>query len=227
MKLVVISPEGEDAREAAVLADLFAAGLERYHVRKPTWPAEKLQAWIGRLPDEWRSRLILHSQHQLVDELGLGGRHWRDMPGNAGGSTAPFMMERPAARGRFTSRSCHDIPTLRAVFDRYDSIFFGPIFPTMSKPGYGPSGSYSPQELSDALNQRSTDQRRAVVLALGGITPETAPRAIALGFDGVAVLGAIWHAPEPARAYEAIRESIQRAPKTDTAPRTNLSSDAA
>src|SRR5262245_33995281 len=112
MKLIVISPEGEDAREAAVLGDLFAAGLERYHVRKPTWPADKLKAWICRLPDEWRPRLILHSQHPLVEDLGLGGRHWRDMPGNAGGSTAPFMMEQPVVRGRFTSRSCHDIPTL-------------------------------------------------------------------------------------------------------------------
>jgi thiamine-phosphate pyrophosphorylase len=227
MKIVVISPETDDAREIAVMEGLFAAGLERYHVRKPAWPAEWLRTWLGALPVAWRPRLVLHQQHQLVEELGLGGRHWRDMPGNAGGSTAPFIGGGQPTAGRLTSRSCHEIPTLLAAFERYDSIFFGPIFPTMSKPGYGPSGSYSPQEISDILNRRTGSQRRAAVLALGGITAETAPRAIGLGFDGVAVLGSIWQATEPVRTFEAIRESATRAWQSRPVPKEIRSDDAA
>src|SRR5947209_3397705 len=78
MKLVVISPEHNDPREIAVLAALLAAGLERYHVRKPHWSAAQLETWLRMLPSEWRSRLVLHSHHELVATLGLGGRHWRD-----------------------------------------------------------------------------------------------------------------------------------------------------
>jgi thiamine-phosphate pyrophosphorylase len=210
MKIIVISPEADDARETAVLDELFAVGLDRYHVRKPVWPAARLAAWLRALPAEWYPRIVLHQHHQLVEEFGLGGRHWRDMPGNAGGSTAPFMQGQ-LAKGPITSRSCHDIATLRAVLDRYDSIFFGPIFPTVSKPGYGPSGSFSPEEISGLLNSRSGPQRRATVLALGGITAETAPRAIALGFDGVAMLGAVWHAADPVKTFTAIQAGVREA----------------
>jgi thiamine-phosphate pyrophosphorylase len=81
----------------------------------------------------------------------------------------------------------------------------------MSKPGYGPSGHFSPQELTDVLTRRTKAERRATVLALGGITVETAPRALALGFDGVAVLGSIWQAAEPVQAFTAIRDSASQA----------------
>lgn len=83
MKPIVISPEHEDPREVAVLGDLFAAGLERYHVRKPTWSREKLEAWLRALPREWRPRLVLHTHHALVASLALGGAHERDKPGRA------------------------------------------------------------------------------------------------------------------------------------------------
>ena len=54
MKIVVISPETDEPREHAVLVELFAAGLERYHVRKPGWSYEKLSAWLNAVPSEWR-----------------------------------------------------------------------------------------------------------------------------------------------------------------------------
>ncbi|MDB6170419.1 MAG: hypothetical protein JWM88_3283 [Verrucomicrobia bacterium] len=225
MKLVVISPETEDPRELAVMGSLLAAGLERYHVRKPVWSREQLRHWLTVVPAEWRPRLVLHQHHQLVDEFGLGGRHWRDMPGNAGGSTAPFLTAALSAPGRLASRSCHELGALQAAFDRYDSIFFGPIFPTMSKPGYGPSGSFSPQDVSLLLRARTAEQRRASVLALGGITAETAPRAIALGFDGVAVLGAIWQSEDPVGVFTEIRESVRANRDEPAAAPDHLHSD--
>jgi thiamine-phosphate pyrophosphorylase len=78
MRLVVISPEDRDGREIDVLGALLAAGLERYHVRKPRWSASELASWLGRLPDGWRPRIVLHQHHELVERFGLGGRHWRD-----------------------------------------------------------------------------------------------------------------------------------------------------
>ena len=199
MNLVVISPESNDPRESAVLRDLFAAGLERYHLRKPHWPREALARWLDDLPPQWRARVVLHQHHELIAEFGLGGRHWRD------DGTAPFE---PTAAGPFTSRSCHDLTTMRNTLGRYYTVLFGPVFPSLSKPGHGPRENLPLTELSVLLAGRTASERRTRVLAIGGITTETAPRALALGFDGVAALGSIWRAADPVGAFSALQFSL-------------------
>jgi thiamine-phosphate pyrophosphorylase len=217
MKLVLISPEHDDPREIAVLGALLAAGLERYHVRKPHWPAGQLETWLRALPAEWRPRLVLHQHHELVATLGLGGRHWRD---DGVGRVIPnpppqelSMRENRRAKDnapylQITSRSCHDLAMLRTVLGHYDSVFFGPVFPSISKLGHGPSDNFSPTELSSLLNLRTSNERRTAVLALGGVTVARLPQIHALGFDGVAVLGAVWQADDPVAAFCEIKSAF-------------------
>jgi thiamine-phosphate pyrophosphorylase len=243
MKLVVISPEQDDPREIAVLGVLFAAGLERCHVRKPHWPAAQLETWLRAMPEDWRTRFVLHSNHELVAMLGLGGYHWRDEKGGAACLPAEALPALPrlgevgakagpqdalsalrSKRSTFTSRSCHDLATLRAALGSYDSVFFGPVFPSISKAGYATeltvqvervvptrlmnnedlnaSGRRAPlDEISSLLNSRTANERRTTVLALGGVTAARLPQIRALGFDGVAVLGAVWQAADPVAAF--------------------------
>jgi thiamine-phosphate pyrophosphorylase len=241
MKLVMISPEQDEPREIAVLGVLLAAGLERYHVRKLHWPAAQLETWLRALPEEWRSRLVLHSHHELVEKLSLGGCHWRDekvgrgVPDEPqwGGAACPqdALSALRSTRSTFTSRSCHDLTTLRAALGHYDSVFFGPVFPSISKPGYTteltvkvervvPTRSLKnkdlnasgrrvpPTEISSLLNSRTANGRRTAVLALGGITAERLPQVRALGFDGVAVLGAVWQANDPVAAFCEIKSAF-------------------
>lgn len=201
MKLVVISPEHDDPREHAVLAVLFAAGLERYHVRKPRASADDVLAWVRMVPAPWWPRLVLHQHHGLVDALGLGGRHWRDDGGAAAVGRPSESRAGAPVVPPITSRSCHDLATLRAGLGVYDSVFFGPVFPSLSKPGYGPAGVPAEADVGVLLRSRSAAERHTCVLAIGGITAETAPRARALGFDGVAALGAVWQASDPVAAF--------------------------
>ncbi len=201
MKLIVISPELDDPREPAVLAALFAAGLERYHVRKPAWPREKLETWLHPVPAEWRPRLVLHQHHELFSALGLGGRHWRD------DASAPLA---PPLGAGLTSRSCHDLAALRAALGRYDSVFFGPVFPSISKPGRVPADTWSPDELRALLHHRRSSERRTAVIALGGITAENLPRCRELGFDGVGVIGAVWQSADPVRAFAGLKTALHR-----------------
>ena len=139
MQIIVLSPPGSDPRERAALEEFFAAGLERYHVRKPAWSESELEAWLLGLPSAWRPRLILHEHHRLVARLGLGGRHEKD-PGDG---TPP----RPGA----TSRACHGVAELRRLLDRPLSLLFGPVFPSLSKPGHGPAPGFPGPELAGLL----------------------------------------------------------------------------
>ena len=214
MKLVVISPEHDDPRETTVLGELFAAGLERYHVRKPAWSRSRLEAWLHTLPHTWRPRLVLHQHHELVAELELGGVHFRDEVGRVV-PNAPSQRSRMAEERRvkdnapcLTSRSCHDLGTLRAALGHYDSVFFSPVFPSLSKPGHGEHADFPSDELVALLAARTPAKRRTSILALGGVTPARMPAVRALGFDGAAVLGAIWLAADPVAAFCELQEAL-------------------
>jgi thiamine-phosphate pyrophosphorylase len=201
MKLFVLTPELPDPREPAVLTALFAAGLERCHVRKPSATRAELADWLNALPAAFRARCVLHQHHDLVAELGLGGRHWRDLP------STPLVP--PGGHG-LASRSCHDLEGLRAALGHYDSVFLGPVFPSISKPGHGPGVDFSPEQIAARLATRSAVEHRTAVIALGGVTAENIPHCRALGFDGVAVLGAIWQAADPVRAFVQLQTTLHR-----------------
>lgn len=198
MRLVVISPEGDEPREHTVMAELFAAGLERYHVRKPLWAKPVLRDYIAGLPEQWRSRLVLHQHHELAQELGCDGVHFKDSP--------PVPASRAGLVPRFTSRSCHTLTTLSAALGRFDSVFFSPVFPSISKAGYVPSVGLA--GVASILARRDSQQRRTAVIALGGVTPGRVAQCAGLGFDGVAVLGALWQADEPLKMFQELRQSL-------------------
>ncbi len=200
MKLVVISPEADEPREHAVLAELFAAGLERYHVRKPHWSAAVVAAWLDAVPVQWRSRLILHQHHEQAAAFGCGGVHFKDseLGSNAARpAVAPYL---------FTSRSCHDLASLDAALGCFDAVFFSPVFPSLSKPGYRPTVSL--QTVAERLSRRTNVERKTEVIALGGITPGNVRRCAKFGFDGAAVLGALWQSPEPLKVFDALQQSL-------------------
>jgi len=189
VKLIVISPEAEDPREHTVLAELFAAGLTSYHLRKPTWSRAQLAAWLHALPSQFHPRLVLHTHHDLATEFAVGGLHYRDADGT------PSTLLR--------SRAVHDLATLRASLDTYDRLLVSPLFPSFSKPGHNPSPNLAPADLKSVLAL----PRRAEVIALGGIDASRILACRDLGFDGVAVLGAIWQSPDPVGAFADIQNA--------------------
>ena len=191
MNIVVISTPGERPNEVATVESLFAAGLERYHLRKPGWKSAQVALWLESLPARWRDRIVLHSYAHLASSFRVGGIHFRD------DGEAP---EDPALRlppGCPTSRSCHDLAAVKAALGRYDSIFFSPVFSSLSKPGYGPAPRHVLDELRAVLAARGPAEKRTEVFALGGVTAQCLPVCRMLGFDGVAILGAVWNAADP------------------------------
>jgi thiamine-phosphate pyrophosphorylase len=205
MKIVVVSPASDEPREHAVLAELFSSGLERYHVRKPQWSGAKLSSWLRLVAVDRRARLVLHQHHELATEYGCGGMHFKDFEGrdNAPHCPRPAVAPKPCL---FTSRSCHDLATLDSALGRFDAVFLSPVFPSISKPSYQPTLKHA--VVTERLVRRTAAERRTEVIALGGITPANASCCAELGFDGLAVLGALWQATEPLKIFEQLQQSI-------------------
>lgn len=110
----------------------------------------------------------------------------------------------PASLG--VGRSCHTVEDLVAAAQRHAGwATYSPVFATASKPGYGPPLG------ADGLAAGCRAVPSLAVLALGGVDAATAGRCIAAGAAGVAVMGAVMTAPDPAAVVRALVVAIRRA----------------
>lgn len=102
----------------------------------------------------------------------------------------PFPEPRPVLVGR----SCHRaVEVAQAEAEGCDYVAVSPIYPTASKPGYGPA--LGPTGLA-ALCPPGLP-----VFALGGVMPELVPECLAAGAYGVAVMGPILRCPTIVTEY--------------------------
>ncbi len=106
--------------------------------------------------------------------------------------------------GLLTGVSTHTLEELRhAVAAGADYVTFGPVFSSLSKPGYGPAVGEGVEELAAAVCETSCP-----VIALGGVTSENAAVCMAAGAAGIGVIGAIVSVPDPAAAAAALIAEI-------------------
>jgi thiamine-phosphate pyrophosphorylase len=107
--------------------------------------------------------------------------------------------------GLVVGRSCHDENEVRAaVAEGVDYVTVSPVAATASKPGYGPALGH------DGLRRLVAPAAGVPVLALGGVTARDVPAWCAAGAHGVAVMGAVMGAADPAAT---VRELLERLPE--------------
>jgi len=105
-------------------------------------------------------------------------------------SADPFPAPRPGLVGR----SCHDPGEVAAArAEGCDYVTVSPVYPSASKPGYGPA--LGPAGLA-ALCRHAPP-----AYALGGVEPAHVPACLAAGAIGVAVMGAVMRDPRIVERY--------------------------
>jgi len=139
-------------------------------------------------PDGW---LIVASDARLATELGAVGIHLA--AGDLWPERAPTVV----------GRSCHDRAELRAAAaEGVDYVTVSPVYPTRSKPGYGPA--LGMDELRDLIASPDAPP----VYALGGVDAARAPECLTAGAAGVAVMGAVMAAEDSAAAVAALLAAL-------------------
>ena len=152
------------------------------------------------LPDE--ERLQLTSRIARTGALVTTARTWLEhADGVHLSANQPGADARPAP---FHGRSCHnDDEVRRAVAEDASYLTISPVAATASKPGYGPP-------IGAAGVRRAAELAGAVpVFALGGVDAENAMAMRASGAYGVAVMGAVMRADDPALAVARILEQLR------------------
>lgn len=126
---------------------------------------------------------------------------------SAGSCNAPFLSlctppagVEPTVSPRYTpvGRSCHNRAEVRrAARDGLDYVTLSPFAASRSKPGYGP-----------ALDSAAFADLPLPTYALGGIVTGNAAAARDAGAHGVAVMGAVMRAADPAAVVADLLEAV-------------------
>jgi thiamine-phosphate pyrophosphorylase len=188
--LIVITAQEYWEGEEDCLEEMLEAGVEKLHIRK-SGGAEML---LKRLALRWSSRLVLHGGQDAVELARAYGvpqvhGHWHRPWGSA-------------TQGIALSASLHSWEEVREVVPgRLEYVFLSPLFDSISKPGY---------MAGEGLLRRPEGVAPCGLIGLGGIDKDTIGQVIEHGWDGAAVLGAIWEKPgEAVERFLHLKEIVE------------------
>jgi thiamine-phosphate pyrophosphorylase len=187
----------------AELAELTIAGgadtvqFRQKHgtTRELITTAQSMQA----VCEQHKVPLIVNDRADIALAVGATGAHFGqdDMPVSIGRQ----ILSTKAVIGA-SARTEEKI--LAAISEGADYIGFGPIYGTSSKPD---------AEMPKGLERlrRMCDIAACPVIAIGGITVQTAADVIRAGAHGIAVISAVCAHPEPTVATQALLNEIHGA----------------
>ncbi len=182
MKLILISAPGIVNEEIKTLVKLFKSGLDHFHLRKPEYSLEQFVDYIEQIPENFHDKIVIHNHYDLVNRYNLRGIH-----GNQ-------RSIRDIKSNRIIHRSCslHSVSEIEQSARVFDYVFLSPIFGSISKPGY--LGNFELNLLKEQIQnlKQSGLLGKTEIIALGGMDENNIETSEPIGFDGVAMLGAIW-----------------------------------
>ena len=184
-----------------IAAAAFSAGCRWVSLREKDLPPDEqvlLARAIASLARAHGARVTLHGEAALAKQAGADGVH---LPAGVD----PVAARKLVGPGKLIGVSIHTATEAEAIDPAIvDYALAGPAFETASKPGYGPEiGRKGLIDIARAA--------RVPVLAIGGINPARVGELIAAGAAGVAVMGGVMRAADPAQEARALIATLKGA----------------
>ncbi|WP_104382342.1 thiamine phosphate synthase [Sphingobacterium sp. HMA12] len=186
--IIALTAAEEVTSELDIIHHLFAQGLDLLHLRKYHFTDEQMYRYAASIDAAYHDRLVLHSHPQLSDALQISRIHFNEHHRQSG------LFDRHHHFGSICSTSVHHISQFNTLDTRWKYAFLSPLFPSISKIGYGRDDA-----LLDQLPLRSNFD--VGLIGLGGITAANGLLPLRAGADGIALLGALWQAPDPIQHF--------------------------
>jgi thiamine-phosphate pyrophosphorylase len=191
--IVVISSPTPITKEASLINQLFDEGLAVFHLRKPESSSQELVLLLQEINPEYYSKIVLHSHHYLAKSFGINRLHFNEVSRK---QLIEDALETYNAEGVILSTSIHSTDDYNQLSDKFDYAFLSPVFDSISKP------NYQAQTFNLSSINKKTDIK---LIALGGIDETNCTKAFEMGFDGIALLGAIWNSENKITAFKTIQ----------------------
>ena len=211
MKWIVITMPDFIENEANYINQLFEAGLDLLHLRKPESCIDDCERLLQEINPKWYPGIVVHDPFSLCQKYHLHGIHL-----NSRNHQVPDGFQGSL------SRSCHTFREVTAAQKEavFSYVFLSPIFDSISKKGY--KHNFANKDLEDAGNNGIINEK---VIALGGIIPQFIPQLRAWNFGGAAFLGDIWNRRQDADWSEYlsdVRKCLSHATQKNTHNGSNV-----
>jgi thiamine-phosphate pyrophosphorylase len=150
----------------------------------PPLERRRMAQRLREVANECKAKLSISSDAAMAAEVGADGVHLQRVSDIDG--------VRAVLPKGLIGISAHSVAEVRLAKEHgADYVTLSPIFPSESKPGYGPP-----------LGIESIREAAAIgipVFALGGITPRSGPSCVEAGAYGFAVMGTVMRAMSPGK----------------------------
>ncbi len=193
--LYAITPDWNDSRRLLDATDaILSAGCRTLQYRNktasPCHRQEQAVALRG-LTRRHGARLIINDDLDLALFCDADGVHLGEDDGALAAARTRLDQAGP---GKLLGASCYQSLDLARTAARAgaDYIAFGSFFPSPTKP--------QARRADPALLAAARAETGLPVCAIGGITPDNAGELVAAGADLLAVISALYEAPDPGRA---------------------------
>ncbi|WP_223609060.1 thiamine phosphate synthase [Chryseobacterium sp. OSA05B] len=192
--ILVITPEVSVQNETEIINQLFQEGLDLLHIRKPMFIREEMNSFLDNIDETFYAQLVLHGFYDMGKEYPIYRFHFREADRLTGGFksyTDPTII----------STSVHDMKTFNGLEKEWEYAFVSPVFPSISKKGYGEESS-----VMEDLKHRTNYNVK--LFALGGVNETNISKVFENGADGAALLGGIWESDDPVDSFKKCRKKI-------------------
>ena len=183
-----------------VVSELLDAGVTAIQLReKDLDDTELIQLAqpIAELCRNYEAKLFINTSTRVAREVGAAGVH---LPANAESvkTVVGGVCNSDSDDNLYVGCSVHSLDAAqKREAEGADFVTYSPIYPTASKPRYGPAvGVKCLIEVTEVV--------KIPVFALGGITPDRVDKCLAAGAFGVAVMSGVMSAmgaEEQAKRY--------------------------
>lgn len=198
--LVVISNPTAIDDEATIINALFDEGLELLHVRKPDAGVDELRALMETIHSIYHPKIALHQHHKIALDYGIKRLHFTEAKRKEMSKEALAQLK---VNKNTLSTSIHQLEAYNTLPISFDYVFFGPVFNSISKPGY--TSSLKNDFVFPVKNNHPK------VIAIGGVDATNIHQTMNMKFNGTAVLGAIWQKPsESIQQFKAVQKAWEQ-----------------
>ncbi|PZW42599.1 thiamine-phosphate pyrophosphorylase [Mesonia algae] len=192
--IVLIAPEEDVPNEIEILHELFKAGVQYYHLRKPFKDLEQHKDYLNKIKPKYHNRIVLHNHHELINSYNLKGIHFQEQKRRDTIDNPTRYFKNLNMFGKTISSSFHDPEELNRCYFEFDYHLLSPVFNSISKQAYKGQG----------FNVNHIDK---TIVGMGGVTAKNLSKFNKLGYKGVGVLGGVWNNTNPLAAFKQINEA--------------------
>lgn len=189
--ILLISTENNIKDEIKILNQLFEAGLELFHLRKPEKNYKAHCDYLNQIETKYHNRVVVHFFHELINKYDLKGIHFQEQKRRDCLDISSNYFARLNMNEKTISSSFHELEELEKCEFEFNYHFLSPIFSSISKPGYKGRG----------FDVNYIDKK---IIGVGGVTIENLSEFLALGYKGVGVIGSIWNNSTPIKHFKEL-----------------------